>query len=377
MLKSILSKAGKFQRQLREARSYGEHLPLRRICSMAMLGLRHGFSPLEYFLYGFDGENRSRGSRLSFLSNDRIVRIFRRRLNNGQWIPILENKLLFFLFYSKFGLPVVKVHGFYHPGGGFSLDGTLFHHSKDFKRWLGDSGFEHLVVKPVGSLGGKGIMVFDEFTPAGSLKGNDGKAYTIDEVVDFMNRDMMKRQRKEDAYTGYLIEEKIVQDPVMNVLSGSSLNSVRISTLMTKEGEVLLDFAMLRVGKEGSLTDNLHQGGFVVNIALQDGALGASTFGYRGKEGPWVEEKPVKVSELFEGGVVPCWKGMVALAKRAAALSPELRTVGWDIALTGNGPVLMEGNDNWDMVIAQILGGPYLTTERREILKEYGLAFPL
>jgi hypothetical protein len=37
----------------------------------------------------------------------------------------------------------------------------------------------------------------------------------------------------------------------------------------------------------------------------------------------------------------------------------------------------MEGNDNWDMVIAQVLAGAYLTPERREILREYGMEFPL
>jgi glutathione synthase/RimK-type ligase-like ATP-grasp enzyme len=74
--------------------------------------------------------------------------------------------------------------------------------------------------------------------------------------------------------------------------------------------------------------------------------------------------------------VVPFWQEMAELAKRAAAISPELKTVGWDIALSRNGPVLMEGNDNWDMVIAQVLAGGYLTGERREILREYGMIFP-
>jgi hypothetical protein len=376
MLKSILSKAGKFHRQIREARSYEEGVTPRKLFSMGVLGLRCGFSPLEYFLYGFDGKHTSRASRLSFISNDRIIRVFRKRLNNTRWIPILENKLFFFLFYSKFSLPVVKVHGFYHPNGGFSLDGTLFHDSGEFKSWLGEGGFPNLVVKPVGSLGGKGIMIFDEFASTDELKGNDGRMYTLDDVVDFMHKDIMKRQRKEDPYRGYLIEEKIIQDPIMNVLSGASLNSIRISTLMTREGEVLLDFAMLRVGKKGSLTDNLHQGGLVVNINLQDGALDERTFGYRGKEGPWVEEKEVNVKDLFEGGVIPRWDDMAHLAKRAAAISPELRSVGWDIALSLNGPVLMEGNDNWDMIIAQVLAGAYLTPERREILREYGMEFP-
>ncbi|TES91431.1 MAG: hypothetical protein E3J87_07835, partial [Candidatus Cloacimonadota bacterium] len=71
----------------------------------------------------------------------------------------------------------------------------------------------------------------------------------------------------------------------------------------------------------------------------------------------------------------PFWSDIVTLAKKAATVSPELRSVGWDIAISKNGPVLMEGNDNWDMIIAQVLSGGYLTDRRREILREYGVEF--
>jgi hypothetical protein len=376
MLNSIISKFGKFRRQLKEARAFGKSASLPTAVSLGMLGLWYGFSPLEYYLYGFDGENRSKRNRLSYLPNERIIRNFRAVLNNGRWIPILENKLLFYLYFSRFNLPVIKVLGFYHPNGGFSLDGSQLNDRTEFREWLQGGGLSNLVVKPVGALGGKGIMIFNEFLSADTLRGNDGQVYTLDDILEFMDGDIRIRQQNEDPYRGFLIEEKVIQDPVMNVLSGASLNTVRISTLMTKGGEAILDFAMLRVGNKDSLTDNLHQGGFVVNIDTTNGSLGERTYGYRGKEGPWVEEKPVKVNELFKGGVVPFWQEMAELAKRAAGISPELKTVGWDIALSRNGPVLMEGNDNWDMVIAQVLAGGYLTRERREILREYGMEFP-
>ncbi len=370
-------KAKKFARQLREARKVGKKPSFGRLVDIVKSGLRYRLSPLEYYLYGFDADGITRKKRFSYLSNERIVRIFRPALNNRRWISVLENKLLFFHYYSQFKLPVVNVYGFYYPDRGFFLDGTSLRGKDDFVKWIKKSGIKDLVVKPVGSLGGKGIKIFTRVISPELALGNDGKEYTLGEIFSFMDNDITARQPREDPFRGYIIEAKISQDPVMNVLSGASLNTIRVSTIITKHNEVLIDFAMIRMGKAGSLTDNLHQGGYVVNIQIEKGELDEKTFGYRGEEGPWIEEKEQKVKQLFTKGRIPYWDAIVSLVKKTAALSPELRSVGWDIALSKDGPVLMEGNDNWDMVIAQVLAGGYLTERRREILRAYGLEFPM
>jgi len=375
-LRLSLTKAKKFVKQLRFLGSFEKKTSIIQLLDMILLGFRYGFSPLEYNLYGFYKKSISRSEKLSFISNEKILKIFRPYLNHKSWIPILENKLLFFLYYSQLGFPVVEVYGFYYPERGFFLDGSPLREKSDFLRWLNKSDIKGCVVKPLGSLGGKGIMIFEELISPETIRSNDGKNYSLNEVISLMEKDIEVRQSKEDNYKGYIIEEKIEQDPAMNVLSGKSLNTIRVSTLITNNNEILIDFGMLRVGREGSITDNLHQGGYVVNINVEDGSIGEKTFGYKEEGGPWIEEKEERIKDFFTDCKVPFWHKIVLLAKKAASFSPELRSVGWDIAISKNGPVLMEGNDNWDMVIAQVLSGGYLTEERREILKEYGIEFP-
>ncbi|MCK4584333.1 hypothetical protein KAU13_02845 [candidate division WOR-3 bacterium] len=371
-----LTKAKKFIKQLRFLGSFEKKTSIIQLLDMILLGFRYGFSPLEYNLYGFYKKSISRSEKLSFISNEKILKTFRPYLNHKSWIPILENKLLFFLYYSQLGFPVVEVYGFYYPERGFFLDGSPLREKSDFLRWLNKSDIKGCVVKPLGSLGGKGIMIFEELISPETIRSNDGKNYSLNEVISLMEKDIEVRQSKEDNYKGYIIEEKIEQDPAMNVLSGKSLNTIRVSTLITNNNEILIDFGMLRVGREGSITDNLHQGGYVVNINVENGSIGEKTFGYKEEGGPWIEEKEERIKDFFTDCKVPFWHDIVSLAKKAASFSPELRSVGWDIAISKNGPVLMEGNDNWDMVIAQVLSGGYLTEERREILKEYGIEFP-
>jgi len=54
------------------------------------------------------------------------------------------------------------------------------------------------------------------------------------------------------------------------------------------------------------------------------------------------------------GFIVPFWNDVVALAEKAALLTPENKSVGWDIAVTSNGPELIEGNHNWCKLLWQL-----------------------
>ena len=375
-MKLSLNKGKKFIRQIRASRTLGKNHSLKQLLNIIMAGVKYGFSPLEYYLYGFDNKRITKEERLTYISNDRIETFLRPTLNNRRWTPIIENKLLFYLFFSKLGLPVVKVYGYYYPKRGFSLDGTLIRDTDDFLKWVQKAGIKKLVIKPVGSLGGKGIKIFEDFALPDLFTGADGKVYTVGDIISFMDEDIKSRQRKEDPYMGFILEERIEQAEEMNVLNSTALNTIRVSTLQTKQGEVTIDFAMLRIGCKGSITDNLHQGGYVVNINVQDGSLDERVLGYKGEAGPWVESKDIYIKKLFNGGKLPEWGKITELAKRAAVFSPNLFSIGWDIALSKSGVVLMEGNGNWDMVIAQVLSGGYLNEKRRKILKEYRLGFP-
>jgi glutathione synthase/RimK-type ligase-like ATP-grasp enzyme len=48
--------------------------------------------------------------------------------------------------------------------------------------------------------------------------------------------------------------------------------------------------------------------------------------------------------ERIEGFQLPFWKESVELALRAHETLPTIALVGWDIALTAEGPVIIEGN---------------------------------
>ena len=54
-----------------------------------------------------------------------------------------------------------------------------------------------------------------------------------------------------------------------------------------------------------------------------------------------------------KGRTVPLWNEIKDLAIRAHAAFPHRAVIGWDIALTPEGPVLLEGNGNLDVMFLQ------------------------
>jgi hypothetical protein len=54
------------------------------------------------------------------------------------------------------------------------------------------------------------------------------------------------------------------------------------------------------------------------------------------------------------GFQVPFWPELIDMAKKAALHVPENRSIGWDIAVTENGPELIEGNHDWCKLVWQL-----------------------
>lgn len=138
-----------------------------------------------------------------------------------------------------------------------------------------------------------------------------------------------------------LIEEVVIQCKKMNDLYPYSINTVRIITVNRYDGKVKVVAAYQRIGNNGRIVDNYNGGGMVVPINEQTGII----------EYPAVDKlkniyykHPITNTDIV-GFKIPMYKEAVNLAKKAAKVVKEIRYVGWDIAITDKGPVIIEGNE--------------------------------
>lgn len=138
-----------------------------------------------------------------------------------------------------------------------------------------------------------------------------------------------------------LVEEVVIQCEEMNKLYPYAINTVRIITVHKYDGEVLVVAAYQRIGNHGYIVDNYNGGGMVVPINEKTGIIEYPAVDKRKQ----IYYKHPMTDIPIVGFKVPKFSSAVNLAKKAAKVIDEIRYVGWDIAITDKGPVIIEGNE--------------------------------
>lgn len=142
----------------------------------------------------------------------------------------------------------------------------------------------------------------------------------------------------------YLAQRRLINHPDIADLSPGALATVRLITLIDENGAFEAVRAVFRMGQRAdSIVDNFHAGGIAAPIDLNAGTLGRATdFGLAPSVG-WLDNHPTTGARIT-GRSLPQWAEVITLAQRAHAAFADRIIVGWDIALTDQGLLLVEGN---------------------------------
>lgn len=166
----------------------------------------------------------------------------------------------------------------------------------------------------------------------------------------------MKELQKHFEQGRYLLQQVIQQHPDMSALHSQSINSMRLITVRgLKDGYIHTFPSILRIGTGNSIVDNTSQGGLAVGIDLSTGKLKQWGF-YKPQFGLKVDTHPdshIKFSDFR----IPYFEEAIRQAIYFHSMLPDLHSVGWDIAIGGEGPIFIEGNDNWEINGPQICNG--------------------
>ena len=150
------------------------------------------------------------------------------------------------------------------------------------------------------------------------------------------------------TYPEGVVEAFIKQHPEMCKLSPTSVNSLRFVTFssnkkpVTPDGKMVdIAYSIVRFGREGAIVDNLHSGGMVANVDLETGCL--ATDGADRNGDMWVTHPDTGVT--IKGFKIPYFEEAREMVKEAIATRKVEGYIGWDIAISENGPMLLEVND--------------------------------
>ncbi len=278
----------------------------------------YGFQPDEYFFYEL--KDKSVAERKSYVSDVERTICFM-QMNDICEGEVFLNKSKTYQFYQK-----------YYKRNAIVIN--RYCHYSDFESFIQE--YPIFVKKRVDLSKGDGV-----------------------ELVDIREVGMSAKEYFDQLRTSniYQLEEKINQSKTMLSLNESSVNTIRCNAFVTRHG-VKVPFAFLKVGKRGSFVDNGGAGGIFVGIDEKTGILntdGADEYGNRFAVHP---DSNVR----FKGFRLPDWEGALQLCKEITPMIKGVQAIGWDLAYTDYGWVIVEGN-----LFSQFVG-PQLT--RRQGLKK-------
>ena len=135
-----------------------------------------------------------------------------------------------------------------------------------------------------------------------------------------------------------LLEELLIQHPEMSRLCPTSVNTVRVATLLGDKQEGIV-YAFLRIGN-GKVMDNVDQGGMAARVDLESGKLLTVA---ADKAGNVYEKHPMTGTPII-GFTIPYFEEAKQMCLAAMRKVPQVRFVAWDVAITADGPKFIEGN---------------------------------
>lgn len=195
----------------------------------------------------------------------------------------------------------------------------------DLKKFLSNN--EEFMVKPRDGLGGKGV--YKEY-------GKNIK--DVNEFYDYLKNNNL------------FIEEYVKQNKEINKLCKESVDTIRIMTF-AYNGKSEIVYAAMRIGNGINNVDNFHQGGMGCKIDLDKGILIGDAYD---KDLNHFKVHP-KSKVKFDGFKIPYWEEAKKLVLDASKVNNNIHMVGWDVAITDDGPTLIEGNRRPGFDLIQVL----------------------
>lgn len=286
-----------------------------------------GFEYLdEYFMFGFDHKkHKNRRDYVSTAEYKTHFKNLKRKIKRNLFKNKYDGYKVLKDFYRR---DCIKVEGF-----------------DDYDEFVGFAGShrEFLMKELEGSLG-RGIAKI-----------------TVDDDTDLKKLFFVILQN-----SPCILEEYIVQCEELARFNSHSVNTVRFAMYTDNDGNVRDVYSMLRTGVGESVVDNASNGGIACAVDTETGVVISNGFTKKCEEYMEHPESHIK----YRGYQIPRWDELKRTCYEASRLVSEYKMVGWDMALTDDGWVVVEANSRPNINTVQMCLGHGLRGRLIELFKE-------
>lgn len=247
----------------------------------------------EFEFYNLNHQLRK--TYLTRVKNNKIIK----KYNNQKAFYKLDNKLEF----NKLFKDYIKRDYLFITSNNYKLFQEFVKKHKEF------------IVKPINGEGGYGIQKMN-INPKTNLKNLFNNLLDSNQV---------------------LIEEYIKQHKKINELYNNSVNTLRLFTFYDGNKIHVLN-SVFKLGN-GGVIDNFCNGGMYTFVD-DNGKIIVPAIDQNDN----IYYIHPQTKKDIVGYVIPMYQEACQLVKQAAILVPEIKYIGWDVAITNKGPLIIEGN---------------------------------
>lgn len=312
------------------------------------------FSAREIRMYGLADPEKGADRIRHYVSKEMADRFYRRH-NPETAISNIENKFFFTTLCLQHQLPTPTTYGIFKQGTVKNLDGKIFKGIDEFQNFILMLQPGEYLLKPNNGMLGLGL-----FSLKVEEKDNpklQGKSITIDNLykellsIEAALPASSKGDSVDMDFEGLLFQRRIANHQEITKLTGfKMLQTVRICTYVNENNAVEILFSFMKLAGQEGLADAFNLGKTGNMLAKVDLVTGKfrQVHAMDQQHGYFVEMTHHATTQTdLSSFTIPHWQACLTLARKLALTFLPLRAVGWDIAITNEGPMALEGNDNW------------------------------
>lgn len=199
--------------------------------------------------------------------------------------------------------------------------------------------------------------------PSHETSGGKGAKLLRMHGMDFAKKKEIIKEELSGRNKDYVVQECLHQHPIMAQFNSSSINTLRITTLMLN-GKFSLGSIILRCGRNGSSIDNWGAGGLLAHVN-PNGKIDNIARDIQ------LNEYKQNGDCIFADCSIPQMPEILELIEKAHRENFAIcKFIGWDIAINEEGePVIIELNSSQPGVIGeQLVAGPIFGDRTQEVI---------
>lgn len=290
-------------------------------------------TPDEYC--DFEMEHRDSSFRDSFLGVSE-QHYYLDLLNPVKYYIFARNKYAAHKMFEKAGIRTSELYCYYEPIGCVSGSSEVATNVKDVVRILKSKEVTQCVIKATEESHGDNVIVVNAI----EYQEDDCELHLFNGKVMKLS-DVLKGEPR-------IFESVIKQTKQLSSFNESSVNTIRFMTTLYPDGSARVIATFIKIGRAGRCVDNAGGGGNVdVCVDIETGEIKYAIQFDGWRQITEIDKHPDSDAQL-NGVIIENWDAIKAEVIKFQQAFPWCKAAGWDIAITNEGPVVIEVNDYWD-----------------------------